>query len=253
MNDADLLRYSRQILLPQIDIAGQQALAKKTVLIIGLGGLGSPVALYLAAAGVGRLLLSDPDVVELSNLQRQIIHDSTQLGQNKTYSAKQRLQALNPDCQIELFNHALTGNALQAAAQRADVIVDCSDNFATRYAVNHASVNTKTPLVSAAAIRFEGQISVFIPAKDNSPCYHCLYPQQAEMDDSVYETCSNNGVIAPLVGVLGSMQALETLKILLKLGEVLSGRLLLFDALTMQWRNLKLSRDPACPVCSADG
>ncbi len=253
MNDAELLRYSRHILLPQVDVAGQQRLQEKTVLIIGVGGLGSPVALYLAAAGVGRLLLSDPDTVELSNLQRQIIHDTTQLGQEKTHSAAQRLQALNPDCELVLYNHALEGEALYQAAAQADVIVDCSDNFATRYQVNHASILSQTPLVSAAAIRFEGQISVFIPQEKNSPCYHCLYPQQDNMDDSVYETCSNNGVFAPLVGVLGSMQALETLKLLLNLGEVLSGCLLIFDALSMQWRALTLKPDPACTVCQTDG
>jgi len=247
MNDDELLRYSRQIMLPQIDVEGQQRLTNSRVLIIGLGGLGSPVALYLAAAGVGHLELVDFDDVDLSNLQRQILHSTDNIGQAKTASAQQQLQRLNPLINITMQNKKLEGQALINAAQQADIVVDASDNFATRFAVNHACLAAQTPLVSAAAIRMEGQISVFRCDQSDMPCYQCLYQDTGEEDTN----CTDNGVLAPMVGILGSMQALETLKLLLNIGESLTGKLMLFDGMTMEWRSMRLRKDPNCPVCNA--
>jgi len=246
MNDDELLRYSRQIMLPQVDVEGQQRLSRSRVLVIGLGGLGSPVSMYLAAAGVGQLELVDFDRVEVSNLQRQILHDTDSIGQTKTDSAKQRLQKINPLIEIITQNKKLENEALVAAAKRADVVVDASDNFTTRFAINRACLAAKTPLVSAAAIRMEGQISVFRCDDPDAPCYQCLYQDNGDEDTN----CTSNGVLAPMVGVLGSMQALETIKLLLNIGESLSGKLMLFDGLTMQWRSMKLRKDPACAACS---
>ncbi len=247
MNDDELLRYSRQIMLPQVDVAGQQKLSNSRVLIIGLGGLGSPVSMYLAASGVGQLELVDFDHVDVSNLQRQILHDSTNIGQAKTESAKQHLEKINPLIKITTRNEKLTGNALIEAVKHADVVVDASDNFATRFAVNKACLAAKTPLVSAAAIRMEGQISVFRCDKPDAPCYQCLYQDSGDEDTN----CTSNGVLAPMVGILGSMQALETLKLLLNIGDSLAGKLMLFDGMTMQWRTMKLPKDPGCTACNS--
>jgi adenylyltransferase/sulfurtransferase len=244
MNDAELQRYSRHILLPAIDIAGQEKLARARVLLLGLGGLGSPVAMYLAAAGVGHLTLVDPDRVELTNLQRQIVHDTQSLGLEKTASAKQRLAALNPHVQIATIDSRLEAAALDEQVRLADAVVDATDNFASRFAVNAACVRTGKPLISGAIVRFEGQVAVFAPG---GPCYRCLYSDEGEAPD---EPCSQFGVFAPAVGVVGSLQAAETLKVLLGIGAPLIGRLLLFDALRAEWREVRLKKDPNCPVCS---
>lgn len=245
LNDQELLRYSRQILLRQIDIEGQLCLKQGRVLVVGLGGLGSPVALYLAAAGVGELHLADFDQVDLTNLQRQIIHDSHSLGVAKVDSAIARLTALNPEVRLVAHRAALDVDSLAAAVAAVDVVVDCCDNFATREAVNGACVAAGTPLVSGAAIRLEGQLAVFDPRRADSPCYHCLYGHGSEAE----LTCSEAGVIGPLVGLVGSLQALEALKLLAGFGEPLIGRLLLIDALGSRFRELKVRRDPACAVC----
>lgn len=245
LSDDDLLRYSRQILLPQIDIAGQLRLQQSSVLIVGLGGLGSPVALYLAAAGIGRLHLADFDRVDLSNLQRQIIHAESSLGQLKVQSAASRLRQINPHLDLQLHEAALDADSMGAAVAAVDLVLDCSDNFATREAVNTACVAACKPLVSGAAIRLEGQLSVFDPRRAESPCYHCLYGHGSEAG----LTCSEAGVVGPLVGLIGSLQALEALKLLAGFGEPLVGRLLLVDALTTRFRELRVKRDPACSVC----
>lgn len=247
MNDAQLLRYSRQIMLPEIDAAGQERLAAAQVLVIGLGGLGSAAAIYLAAGGVGRLTLADFDKVDLSNLQRQILHGNADIGRPKTESARDRLLALNPEVALELLPQAMDETTLARHVQAADVIVDASDNFRTRFAVNDACVAARRPLVSAAAIRFEAQISVFDARDPLAPCYRCLYGSGAEVE----ETCTANGVIAPLLGIVGSVQALEAMKVIMGIGTTLKGRLLLFDALAMEWHDAKLPKDPACPVCAA--
>ena len=245
MNDDQLLRYSRQILLPQIDYEGQQRLLDSHALIIGLGGLGSPASLYLAAAGVGQLTLVDFDTVDLSNLQRQIVHRTSDIGRPKIESARDNLAALNPDIRIDTLPGPLDDDALREAVRAADVVLDCTDNFTTRHAINRACVAEKKPLVSAAAIRLEGQLSVFDTRKDESPCYHCLYRE----DGDELETCTRNGILAPVVGSLGTLQALETIKVLLGIGEPLVGRLMVFDALSFDIRTMKLRRDPSCKVC----
>jgi adenylyltransferase/sulfurtransferase len=248
MNDQQLQRYSRQILMPQIDFDGQQKLLQSHALIIGLGGLGSPASLYLASAGVGHLTLVDFDTVELSNLQRQIIHRTADLGRPKIESARDNLHAINPDTRIDTLPGPLEDDTLLAAVQRADIILDCTDNFAARHAINRACIAALKPLVSAAAIRFEGQLAVFDPRDASSPCYHCLYPETAETEQ---ETCTQNGILSPVVGSMGTLQALEAIKVLLNLGEPLRGRLMLFDALSFDIRILKLKRDPHCAVCGA--
>ncbi len=245
MDDDALLRYSRQILLPEIGIEGQQRLQDSRILLIGLGGLGSPAAMYLAAAGVGTLEVSDDDTVDLSNLQRQVLHTNARIGQGKAQSAETGLHALNPTTRILARGGRLAGDALDAAVDAADLVLDCSDNFATRFMLNHACHRQRRPLVSGAAIRWEGQITVF-DYSDDSPCYRCLYSEDGEEE----LRCSENGVIAPLVGIIGAMQALEALKLLSGAGTTLGGRLLLLDALRLQWRELRLRPDPACPVCS---
>ncbi|KAA0692501.1 molybdopterin-synthase adenylyltransferase MoeB [Halopseudomonas laoshanensis] len=247
MDDQQLLRYSRQILLPQIDVEGQQRLLDSRVLIVGLGGLGAPVALYLAAAGVGTLVLADHDQVDLTNLQRQIIHHTADIGRAKVDSAADHLLALNPQIQIRRLQQALADSALQDAVTGVDLVLDCSDNFATRQAVNAACVAFNKPLVSGAAIRLEGQLSVFDPRIAESPCYQCLY---GNGDDQTL-SCSEAGVIGPLVGLVGSLQALEALKLLADFGEPLVGRLLLIDALTSRFREMRIRRDPACSCCGA--
>ncbi|MGD9601990.1 MAG: ThiF family adenylyltransferase [Gammaproteobacteria bacterium] len=247
MEDETLLRYSRQILLPEIDIDGQQRLLDSSAIVFGLGGLGSPVALYLAAAGVGRLVLVDFDHVELSNLQRQIIHHTSDLGRLKVDSARDSIHAINPHVKVETVSRLLEGAALEALVAGADVVVDGTDNFPTRFALNAACHAARRPLVSGAAIRFEGQVSVYYPGQGDSPCYRCLYDD----GDGVDETCTQTGVVAPLLGIVGSVQAIETLKVLMNVGKVLKGRLLLLDALNMEWQTMRFQRDPACPVCGS--
>ena len=245
LSDEELLRYSRQILLAHVDIDGQLKLKNSRVLIVGLGGLGSPVALYLAAAGVGELHLADFDRVDLSNLQRQIAHDTASIGQAKVDSAMARLGAINPQITLVPHRQALDVDSLAAAVSSVDLVLDCSDNFSTREAVNAACVAAGKPLVSGAAIRLEGQLAVFDPRRAESPCYHCLYGHGSEAE----LTCSEAGVVGPLVGVVGSLQALEALKLLAGFGEPLVGRLLLIDAFTSQFRELRVKRDPGCTVC----
>lgn len=248
MNDDQLLRYSRQIMLPQVDYAGQQRLLNASVLIIGLGGLGAPVALYLAAAGVGRLLLSDFDRVELTNLQRQVIHATADIGKRKVDSARETLLAINPDIEVVPLPHRLEGEALQQAVAGVDLVIDATDNFASRFATNRACVATHTPLVTGAAIRMEGQVTLFSNRTEgDQPCYRCLYQEEGELSES----CSDNGVLAPVVGIIGTIQATEALKLLLEIGVSLEGRLLLLDAVTMEWRSLRFGRDPECPVCAS--
>ena len=247
LTDDELLRYSRQILLQQVDIEGQLRLKQSRALIVGVGGLGSPVALYLAAAGVGELHLADFDTVDLTNLQRQIIHDTHSVGQSKVDSAMARLAAINPQVKRVPHRVALDEDSLAAAVEAVDVVLDCSDNFTTREAVNAACVAARKPLVSGAAIRFDGQLSVFDPRRAESPCYHCLYGHGSESE----LTCSEAGVIGPLVGLVGSLQALEALKLLAGFGEPMVGRLLLIDALGTRFRELKVKRDPGCSVCGA--
>lgn len=246
MNDAQLLRYSRQIMLPQVDIDGQERLLAARALIIGAGGLGSPAAMYLAAAGVGHLAIADHDSVEPSNLQRQLLHHDKDIGRSKVASAEDTLTLINPDIQVSPIAKALQNEALDEEVRQADVVLDCSDNFATRFAVNRACVAHRTPLVSGAAIRMEGQITVFDSRLENSPCYHCLYKEGEETD----QTCTGNGVLSPIVGIIGSLQALEAIKVILSTGETLAGRLVIFDGFTHEWRTLKLTQDPDCAVCN---
>jgi len=239
-------RYSRQILLKEIGEAGQEKLLGARVLIIGMGGLGAPVASYLAAAGIGQMVLSDFDVVDLSNLQRQVIHETADVGKFKVESAAETIARLNPDVRVTALARALEGEELRREVQQADVVIDCSDNFATRFELNRVCVETRTPLVSGGVIQFEGQVSVFDARKPDSPCYQCLYKPVAEGEG---ETCARIGVLAPAPGIIGSIQATEALKLLLGL-PTLTGKLLLMDALNMEWRVIALPRDPACPVCS---
>ena len=246
VDDRELLRYSRQIMLPEIDIEGQQRLADATVLVIGLGGLGSPVALYLAAAGVGHLVLNDFDNVDLSNLQRQIIHTNAALGAPKVESAAQAIRAINPLVEVETVNRKLSRSALVALLGGVDLVLDGSDNFSTRYLVNEACWQTGTRLVSGAAIRWEGQVALFDPNVPESPCYRCLYP---EGDDEALN-CAENGVIAPLVGVVGAMQAMEAVKAITRVGEPLIGQVLYYDAKRADWRKFKLPKRRACPACN---
>ena len=245
MNDEQLLRYSRQIMLPQVDLNGQEKLLASRVLIIGMGGLGSPIAMYLAAAGIGHLVLVDDDKVEISNLQRQIAHSTNDIGLSKVESAKQTLQSLNPEIKISCHEKRLDEKELANEVAAADVVIDGTDNFTSRFALNAQSVKSKTPLISGAAIRMEGQVSVFNKTPD-SPCYRCLYKDEGELDTS----CSTNGVLSPVVGIIGSIQATEAIKVLLDTGESLDGKLLMLDAMQMEWRTLKLKKDPECPVCN---
>jgi len=248
MNDNQLLRYSRQIMLPQCDIEGQQKLQNAKILIVGAGGLGSPAAMYLAAAGVGQIIIADHDTVDLSNLQRQIAHRTEDIGLNKAISTAQTLNALNPDIFAGIIKQKLLGDGLETEVKKADVVLDCSDNFTTRFAVNSACVTYKKPLVSGAAIRFEGQVSVFTPGLDDSPCYNCLYTN----DGNELQNCATNGVIAPITGIVGSIQALETIKLILAIGKTLTGRLLLLDGMTMEWNTMKFRKNPRCPTCGND-
>ena len=248
LTDEQLERYSRHILLPQIDIAGQQRLLNAHVLIVGMGGLGSPAAMYLAASGAGQLTLCDHDHVELNNLQRQIIHRNSDIGKAKVESARATLHALNPDVRINIVDGTLHGDALVRQAEQADIVIDASDNFETRFAINDACVKSATPLVTGSAIRFQGQVAVFTNL-GTGPCYHCLYPESSTLFSG---SCSDNGVLAPLVGIVGATMAVEALKLIVNFGKSLDGRLLLVDAETMAWRTLRLPPDPHCPVCATN-
>lgn len=246
LTDAQLLRYSRQILLHDFDIAGQERLRRSRVLVVGLGGLGCPAALYLAAAGVGELVLADGDAVELSNLQRQIAHTNSDIGNNKARSAAAAIAALNPDVKVDVIDQALTEATMPALVSHVDVVLDATDNYPVRFALNRACIAAEIPLVSAAAVRTEGQLAVFDPAR-GGPCYRCLY---TEGDQGAAQTCSESGVLAPLVGVIGSLQAMEALKLLADFGEVLRGKLLVLDLRNMDIRRLVLSVRDDCPACS---
>ncbi|THF62338.1 molybdopterin-synthase adenylyltransferase MoeB [Pseudothauera nasutitermitis] len=251
MNDHQLLRYSRHILLPELDVAGQEAILGARVLVIGAGGLGSPAAMYLAAAGVGTLVLADGDTVDLTNLQRQILHGEADVGRAKVESGRDSVLRLNPGVRVEALAHRLEGAELDEQVAAADVVLDCCDNFATRHAVNRACVRHRRPLVSGAGIRFDGQVSVFDlrPGREG-PCYNCLFPEDLEAEEV---RCAVMGVFAPLVGIIGATQAAEALKLLVGCGKTLAGRLLLLDGLAMEWRSVSLGRDPGCAVCAEAG
>ena len=247
MNDEQLLRYSRHILLPEIGIEGQEKFLASSALIIGAGGLGSPVALYLAAAGLGTITLADGDAVDLTNLQRQILHTTGSIGKPKAASGREALAKINPEVNVVPLQRRLEGEELDRLVAGASVVLDCSDNFATRHAVNRACVRHRRPLVSGAAVRFDGQVSVFDLRDDLSPCYQCLFPENAELEEM---RCAVMGIFAPLTGIIGAVQAAEALKLLAGTGDTLKGRLLILDALAMQWRTVKLAKDPSCAVCA---
>ncbi len=247
MNDEQLLRYSRHILLPEIGIEGQEKFLASTALIIGAGGLGSPVAMYLAAAGVGTIALADGDAVDLTNLQRQILHTTGSIGKPKAASGREALAKINPEVKVVPSQRRLEGEELDRLVAEASLVLDCSDNFATRHAVNRACVRHRRPLVSGAAVRFDGQVSVFDLRDDLSPCYQCLFPENAELEEM---RCAVMGIFAPLAGIIGAVQAAEALKLLAGAGDTLKGRLLILDALAMQWRTVKLAKDPSCAVCA---
>ena len=246
MNDEQLLRYARHVLLNEVGIEGQESFLATRALIVGAGGLGSPAALYLATAGLGDITLVDDDTVELSNLQRQILHPTAHLGQFKAESGRTTLSAYNPEIHVHARVERLSADALDAAVAAADIVLDCTDNFATRHAINRACVHHRKPLVSGAAIRFDGQVAVFDLRDDEAPCYHCLFPEGEDVEAA---NCATMGVFAPLVGIIGSMQAAEALKLAAGIGESLSGRLLMLDARYMQWRQVNVRRDPHCAVC----
>ncbi|MCH8499906.1 MAG: molybdopterin-synthase adenylyltransferase MoeB [Marinobacter sp.] len=245
LNDDELLRYSRQLLIPRFDVAGQLALKSARVLVVGAGGLGCPVALYLGAAGVGQLTLVDDDRVEVANLQRQIAFDQHNIGDAKAEALAERVRQINPLIQVEARVARLDDAQLAALVQQHDLVLDCTDNFHTRFAINRACVAAKVPLVSGAAIRGEGQVAVFDTRQPDAPCYHCLYGEQ----ENEALSCSEAGVIAPLVGIIGACQAMEAIKVLSNVGQPLVGKLLLLDAWQMEWRTLNLARDPECLVC----
>jgi len=247
MNDEQLLRYSRHILLPEIGVEGQEKFLASSALIIGAGGLGSPVALYLAAAGLGTITLADGDAVDLTNLQRQILHTTGSIGKPKAASGREALAKINPEVKVVPSQRRLGGDELDRLVAEASVVLDCSDNFATRHAVNRACVRHRRPLVSGAAVRFDGQVSVFDLRDDLSPCYQCLFPENAELEEM---RCAVMGIFAPLTGIIGAVQAAEALKLLAGAGDTLKGRLLILDALAMQWRTVKLVKDPSCAVCA---
>jgi molybdopterin/thiamine biosynthesis adenylyltransferase len=247
MDDAQLLRYSRHILLDEIGIEGQQRLLRSRALIVGAGGLGSPAALYLGSAGVGHITLVDPDHVDVTNLQRQIAHTLARVGQPKAESARASIAAINLEVQVHARVSRADAQSLPALVAEADVVLDCSDNFKTRQAINAACVQARVPLVAGAAVRFDGQISVYDARDASCPCYACVFPPDAAFEDVL---CSTLGVFAPLVGIIGTLQAAEALKILAGVGESLAGRLLMLDARTMQWSEMGLVRQPDCPVCS---
>lgn len=246
-NDEQLLHYSRQIMLPHFGIEGQQQLHDAHVVIIGIGGLGSPAALYLAASGVGTLTIVDFDTVDNSNLQRQIIHHTDNIGTSKVTSAKETLLAINPETTIHCIDKKLAQDELESLISDVSCVIDATDNFNTRFLINNACISQKTALISAAAIQYEGQISVFDLRREDSACYACLYNENGAEENT---NCSDNGILAPVVGILGSMQALETIKLICNIGETLQHRLLIFDALTLQWRTMKLNKDPNCSSCN---
>jgi molybdopterin-synthase adenylyltransferase len=247
MNDEQLLRYSRHILLPEFGIEAQEKLLGAHALIIGAGGLGSPAAMYLASSGVGRITLADGDSVDLTNLQRQILHVGASVGRAKAYSGKDRLTQLNPEVEVTAIPERLEGDRLAKLVRSADIVLDCCDNFVTRHAVNRACVKFAKPLVSGAAVRFDGQVSVFDLRTGDAPCYNCLFPEDTEPEET---RCAVMGVFAPVTGIIGTMQAAEALKLLTGTGTSLNGRLLLLDGLNMEWRSVRLSKDPGCKVCS---
>ncbi len=246
LSDEELLRYSRQIMLPQIEIDGQQRLLNSKVLLFGAGGLGSPIAMYLTASGVGEITIVDPDSVDLSNLQRQIIHQTEDIGKLKVTSAKQTLQGINPQTKVRTINEVLNTGRLDEEIQNANIVVDATDNFDSRFAINAACVRGKTPLVTGAAIRFEGQVAVFTMLED-SACYQCLFPNQA---DALQESCAESGILGSVTGLIGCIQATEVIKVLINIGQTLSNRLLLIDALNMDWHSVKINKDPKCAACS---
>ncbi len=246
MNDNQLLRYSRHILLPQLGVEGQEAIVNARALIIGAGGLGSPAAYYMASAGVGTLVLADGDTVDLTNLQRQILHRTASVGLAKVDSGKATLAEINPECHVIALCERLSGARLEDEVAQADVVLDCCDNFATRHAVNRACVKLKKPLVSGAAIRFDGQVAVFDSRQDKAPCYHCLFPEGQDVEEV---RCAVMGVFAPLTGIIGAVQAAEALKLLAGVGQSLAGRLLLLDGMGMEWREIRVPKDPGCTVC----
>ena len=241
-------RYGRHTSLPQIGETGQARIRDSHVLIVGIGGLGSPAALYLAAAGVGHLSLADFDTVELSNLQRQVAHTTERVGQLKTASARRACLDINPDCRIETLDYALDEEDLDALVASCTVVLDCTDNFPTRFALNAACVKARVPLVSGAAIRFDGQISVYDSRQDDAPCYRCLYSDT----DNPVDTCAQAGILGPVVGMVGCVEAIEALKLISGIGTSLAGRLILFDGLTMEWNEIRLRKNPRCPVCGSD-
>ncbi|MEO8929029.1 MAG: HesA/MoeB/ThiF family protein [Caldimonas sp.] len=247
MNDDDLLRYSRHLLLDDIGIEGQQRLLAARALIVGAGGLGSPVALFLGTAGVGRITIVDGDEVDLTNLQRQIAHGVARIGMAKAISAAQAIEAINPTVEVVALHERADRARLDALVADADVVVDCSDNYATRHAVNAACVAHARPLVAGAAIGFDGQLSVYDTRSADSPCYACVFPADATVEDVA---CATMGVFAPLVGIIGSLQAAEALKLLAGVGASLAGRLQMLDARTMEWTEMRISRDPKCRVCA---
>jgi molybdopterin/thiamine biosynthesis adenylyltransferase len=246
VTDEQLLRYSRHLLLPELGVDGQTRLRAAHVLLVGAGGLGCPAALYLASSGVGRLTIADPDVVDLTNLQRQILYRADSIGALKSESARAALLAVNPEVEVLPVALRLADDALERAVGAADVVLDCSDNFETRHAVNRACVRHARPLVSGAAIRFDGQLAVFDPRRPGAPCYACLFPEDAQAEEL---RCAVMGVLAPLTGAIGALQAIEAIKLIAGIGESLAGRLLLFDALHGESRIVRIARDPRCPVC----
>lgn len=250
MTDEQLLRYSRHILLDALGIEGQARILGTHALIIGAGGLGSPAALYLASAGIGKITLVDDDTVDFTNLQRQILHTQARVGMAKATSGKLALSAINPEIEIVALQERLSGAALDALVAGSDLVLDCTDNFSTRHAINRACVHHRKPLVSGAAIRFDGQISVYDLRRDDSPCYHCLFPEGEDIEEV---RCAVMGVFAPLTGIIGTMQAAEALKLAAGIGESLTGRLLLLDVLEMEWRTVKFKQDTGCSVCGPNG
>ncbi len=247
MDDNQLLRYSRHILLPEIGIDGQERLLASNALVIGAGGLGAPVCLYLAASGVGTLTVCDHDTVDLTNLQRQIVHFTDSIGRKKVESARDTIGRINPGVRVEAHAERVSGTRLEALVDGADVVIDATDNFVTRHAINRACVRSRKPLISGASVRFDGQIAVFDLRSTDSACYHCLFPEDGDLEEM---RCAVMGVFAPLVGIIGASQAAEALKLIIGVGESLNGRLLMLDSLAMQWRSVRLKKDPRCPVCA---
>ena len=247
MDDSELLRYSRQIMLPEIDVLGQEKLRSASALILGLGGLGSPVAFYLAASGIGSLVLADDDRVEISNLQRQIIHNHDNIGRNKASSAQLTLRKLNPSVETKVIQHRMSSKELTKQVESVNLVIDCCDNLETRQLINEVCWKNKRPLISGAAIRWEGHISTFDSSNPESPCYRCLYPGE---NNGTNLSCSENGVVSPLVGIIGTTQAMEAIKLISGVGESLIGKVMYYDAKKNDWKKFNLTRAPNCPICS---